>query len=491
MRWYQGVLVRATISLLGLCFMPSQLLAANADATKPQFDEVQRLVDSGRMADAMKLLEQLNDQYPNEPSAALNLGEMYTQQHDYARGVRYYEEALHRLQVVSPSDQTLPTIHYRLVDSYNELGQQRYFSPELCLRILYHLEQAWPRMEQEASSAGSEEMRKFVEFARKTVGHYEAAIIGPNVRVKEAGSQQDLAAIQAQSEEPELVLPPDGIDQATKLEAKEAIARRVGEFEKSQPSDYVVAASDRSLDDVLQQLDAAFNRIENVHYRRYREQALVEETWYQHPNTIKTHQRQGEQDAWFLIRNGQLTTFDPTSHKIFNQEPVEGEPGWLMEILKPHARYLQEGGYTFGVQKLITPPTFLEQLYQAGPTTHLYLLTGTSKSTDGVGYPPVVKAEYVVDLDRGLIVGIREYWHGVLGSGQAEELAVTDIVTQTADYPQSVILPVAGSREQLVDEFPATGRRERAAWQIEYDSLNKPFNQAEFDLAGYTSESSR
>jgi hypothetical protein len=391
---------------------------------------------------------------------------------------------------VSPSDQTLPIIHYKLVDSYNELGQQRYFSPELCLRILYHLEQAWPHMEQDVSSAGSGEVSKFIDFARKTVGHYETAIIGANVRVREAGSQQELAAIQAQGEEPELVLPPDDVDQDAKLQAKEAIARRVAAFEKSQPSDFAVTASDQPLENVLQRLDAAFNHIESVHYRRYREEELVEETWYQYPTTLKTHQRRGGQDAWFVIRNGQLTTLDPTSRKIFSQESVEGEPGWLMEVRKPHARYLREAGYTFGVQKLVTPPTFLGRLYQSGSASNLYLLTGTSKEPDGVGYPPVVKVEYVVDLDRALIVGIREYWHGVLGSGQAEELAVTDTVTQTSDYQGAVVLPVTGSREELVDEFPATGRRERAAWRIEYDTINTPFNQSEFDLTGYTRESS-
>jgi hypothetical protein len=97
----------------------------------------------------------------------------------------------------------------------------------------------------------------------------------------------------------------------------------------------------------------------------------------------------------------------------------------------------------------------------------------------------VIKLEYVVDVDRGLIVGLREYWHAVLGSGAEEELAATDIVTRWSTYSE-ISVPVAGHREQLVDVYTAEegpGHRvDQMTWRIEFERVNEPFDPGEFGI---------
>lgn len=493
MNKYRWMLLPVMGLLLSFWCAQPLLLAVDSsstegDALKHQFEEVQQLLDRGRVDEAVTVLQRLYTEYPHDASAALNLGNSYKQRQDYAQSVLYYEEGLRRSrQIAPPDDKNIAIIHHELVDSYNELGQQRYFSPELCLRILYHLEQAWPYLAEVGSP--SEDMAKMIEFARKTVGHHDAATMGPNVRIREASTQQEVNAMTAQTQDPELLLPPDGIDATMKLQAKKSIIARMRAFDAAQPSEYALTPSDRSLEAILKTTDMAFSRIANIHYRKYQQREgtaeLIEETWYQSPNVLKTRRRQNGQNGWLLIRDRQLTTFDPVQHRIFNQEAMENEPGWLMEVRKPHTKYLQQG-FDFTAQKLTVPPVFLGSLYQDQPTAQLYLLTGTSKNPDGTGEPPVVKVEYIVDWDRGLLVGLREYWHGVLASGREEDLAVTDIVTRWTEYSQGIVLPVAGQREQLIDEPPAAHRVERAKWRIEYGSVNEVFDPSGFDLSRYT-----
>lgn len=490
---YSWIALQVTGLLLSFwCVQPVSLAtdvsSSGGKTFEQQSEEVHQLIARGADDEAVALLRRMHNDYPADPSAAINLGDFFGRHQNYAESIHYYEEAIPRLvKKYNASPAQLAHLHNTLVNDYNELGQQRYFSAELCLRILYHLEQAWPYLTE--LGFGPDQIPQAVEFARKTVGHYEMAAIGPNVRMMEASSGgEEIGARSVKGQELELTLPPDGIDEAVKLQAREAIIARIHRFDASQPPEYAAAPSDRSLDEILKTIDMAFNRIANIHYRKYREhegaEELLEETWYQSPNVLKTHQQQDGQEGWSLIRDQQVTTFDPAQRQILNREAVENEPGWLMEIRTPHAKYLQQG-YDLSIQKLTTPPVFLGALYRGQLTAHLYLLTGKSKKPDGVGWPPVVKVEYVMDVDRGLLVGVREYWHGVLGSGREEELAVTDVVTRWADYPHGIVLPVAGRREQLIDEPPATHRIERTTWRIEYDTVNTTVNPSEFDLSHY------
>lgn len=479
MQWRSSILAVCCLFSLPL----SPLEAEVSAELRQQLEKAEQLLNGGARDEGVQLLDRLNRDYPDNPSAAVALGRISTAQEQYAQSVTYYEEALRRWELLPAEEletvelETMTAIRYQLVNDYNELGQQRYFSPELCLRIVYHLDRAWPQLMKEHPT--SESLRHFVEFARKTVGHYDMANMAPNLRVMEGSSQRSQDKL-------ELVLPSDGIAEGDKLQAKEAIAARIRAFDAAQPAELTLVPSDKTLEEVVEQLEKAYRQVTSIVYRKYQaaegREELVESTWYQAPQQLKTHQH----GAWMIIANGRLTRFDPTERRIFSQESIGGEPGWLMEVRKPHRRFL-EASYAWDVKKLSKPPAFLGSLYETSPA-NLYVLTGKSKSPDGGGDPPVVKSEYIVDLDRGLLVGLREYWHGVLGSGRDEELAVTDIVTQWKRYGDTIFLPVAGRREQLVDESTPQGPTHRVqslTWRIAVEQVNTPLAPKTFDLSGY------
>lgn len=156
-----------------------------------------------------------------------------------------------------------------------------------------------------------------------------------------------------------------------------------------------------------------------------------------------------------------------------------------MAFWKPHSAVLQ-GNYNLDVKKPLAVPLFLSQLYQAQPTPTLYLVTAKPKIDPG--WPPIVREEFIFDLERGLLVAHRKYWRGEIGSGREEELATTDVMTHWTEYPGSLYVPAEGWTEQLVDEFTEQGpthRRVRGAWRVEIVTLNEPLDSSLFDLEGY------
>ena len=471
---------------VGISVLLLAVPARAADETlQERFKGVQQAFNDGKAEEGVTLLQQMHRDYPDDATAALNLGDLYGKSQAYDLSTQYYTEGLQRLQRASAPPQALALIHQALVNGYNELGQQRYFSPELCLRILYHMDRSWPQIVKDNPTP--EALRPVMEFARKTIGHYDMASIAPNVRMMERSPTAALDVSGAMQDD-ELILPDDGIAAADKLKAKETIAGRIRTFDGAQPSEYAAQPSGRATEEIFEQLENAYRQVKSIMYRKHqtidKRETLVESSWYQYPQQLKTRQ----QGTWMMIKDGVLTYFDPTEQRIISQRSLGGEPGWLMEIRKPNRQFM-EASYEWEVKKLSNPPNFLGSLYATAPA-NLYLLTGKAKSPDGAGYPPVVKSEYVVDLDKGLLVGLREYWHGILGSGHDEELATTDVVTQWKQYAENIFIPVAGRREQLVDEG-LTHRIQNSTWRIEVEQLNVEFEPETFDLTPYTQAADR
>lgn len=287
--------------------------------------------------------------------------------------------------------------------------------------------------------------------------------------------------------------PPVGIDETAPPQAPESPPPPAPAVAPPPPPEYQRAPSDRSLEEVLEVMDAAFRRISSVHYRKIRGQpgatpVYLEESWYQSsPVILKSHLAQYGQHVWLLVRNGRLKTFDPDRGLISIDDPMDWESGWLMELRQLNAAFLREQ-YDLTVERLTAPPAFLGSLYDLQPTARLYLITGRPRERDAESWPSVARMEYVVDADRGLLVGFREYWRAGFGGWPEEELATTDVITQWASYPDSIVLPVAGINAQRVDEPLGGHHLERTTWWIELESLNAPLADGVFDLSDYTHE---
>lgn len=472
-----------------------QVIACAADVNQ-QLDQVGEFLKKGDEKSAVDLLQRIYKEYPENPTAALNLGFYYTQKKNYLNSVGYYEESLRRFpkfSSLSSSDviTNMASVHQDLVSDYNELGQQRYFSAELCLRILYHLEQSF-----QLSDSISKDMEKpeTVEFTRKTIGHYDVAKRSPNVRMMEWNPKEG-KPLAAFKQETELVLPSDGIPEQEKLKTVETITARIRALDDTHPA-YQRVPSDLSLDAVLGKMESSFQSVQTAHCvkRGIHELTvgkLIEELWYQSPATLKTHvELEGRSQEWWILRSGEATSFDPKT-RVFSREAMPGiEQDWLMNLRKPNPSFLRQR-YNLSVQKLTEVPSFLSELYKGRPSPALYLLTAEPKSPEE-SWPPVIREEFIVDLEHGLLVGFRKYWRGVIGSWRDEELATTDVVTQWKQFPGSLFLPESGWTEQLVDEItdqdPAH-RVVRAPWQVEIITVNAPINSSEFDLEGYATES--
>ena len=247
---------------------------------------------------------------------------------------------------------------------------------------------------------------------------------------------------------------------------------------------------ERSLDDVLELMNEAANRISSVHYRKLRGRpdaasTPIEESWYQsRPAILKSHLAQDDHHVWLFVQDGQFKVFDPDRHLTVHEGALERESGWLMELGKLSAAFLRQQ-YELTLEKLAVPPAFLGSLYDDQPAPELYRLTGRPKQRDAESWPPVTKLEFVVDADRGLLVGLREFWRA--GSdGEEERPATTDVVTHWASYPGSIVLPVAGTNEQLIEEPAGPPHLERTTWRIEVEELNTPLAHDTFDLPDHT-----
>lgn len=132
---------RVTIpSLCFLVFIASATAFADP-ALQEKVEEADRLLKEGSEEEGYALLLRLYDQYPEEWRPAIELGAYHSTRKNYSESVLYYEETLRRANKHHLPPQGLAQVHHQLVYDYNELGQQRYFSPELCLRILYYLDQ--------------------------------------------------------------------------------------------------------------------------------------------------------------------------------------------------------------------------------------------------------------------------------------------------------------------------------------------------------------
>ncbi len=217
------------INLLSCCLQPQAWTAE--DIELPQGEELRqemlRLMESGALDDALRLAQKLYDGDSKNSGVAMGLAHIYALRNNYMQSARYFEDGLQRRQaekiILSSEAKAFP--HLELAMVYDDLGRQKYFSAELCLRILYHANQAWPCVV-EATCLGSERSQTLVEVAQRVSQYYALAKVSKEVMEKHGESPEELARA-FRERPPELTLPPDSVDEATKLEAKDSlIARR-------------------------------------------------------------------------------------------------------------------------------------------------------------------------------------------------------------------------------------------------------------------------
>ena len=100
------------------------------------------------------------------------------------------------------------------------------------------------------------------------------------------------------------------------------------------------------------------------------------------------------------------------------------------------------------------------------------------ENTDSPYYPSVIRLEYYIDIKIGVAIVIREFWPGILGSGQKYEVSKEHLVKSVKE------LKVGGGMF-LPDEVEIKGKVKELfglnqSWLMVFFSLNENIDDEEF-----------
>jgi tetratricopeptide (TPR) repeat protein len=456
--WENQRLQFVALLILSLLFFTSVLYAKTSEE---YVEDTYKLIQNGQFDEALAVVKQGMQEYPGDIGLTFAGAEVYHNKKDYETAIANYINILKAIS--STGKEASATLHYDLIDAYNELGQKHYFTKELCLRIIYHHEKYLELVPETAKR------NEVMEFLRKTIGHLDVASMGTgNVRMMEMGG--DGAEFQ---------LPEDNISMAEKLKYKDKAIQRLKEYDMLQKeSAFRTVASDKTIGDIIQLTNQRVSVIKSIHFKRMNslggENALLEEITYKSPDRMRVV----ESNAISVISGKEYYVIDPQSNKVTSQEYIDPAK---VSFLKGIGFYnLQEASeaYNLTVEKIAGCPDFLREICSSS-FVNLYLITGKLKDKDKGPYPPTPKVEYFIDSQTGLCLANREYWIGVLGSGKEEELARETIVTKIEKSPEGISIPSAGKTRGYVEELANL----KEDWKIDVLSMNQEINEQEFKVS--------
>jgi tetratricopeptide (TPR) repeat protein len=448
------------LSIFLLLSFTSVLYAKTADE---YVDEAYKLIDQKQYDEALALVRKGVEEYPGDLGLTIAGTEIQHLKGNYEIAIANYINIMRAIRSTGKETPSLAHYHYNLVDAYNELGQKHYFSKELCLRIIYHVEKTF-ELEPKASQDP-----KLIDFLRKSIGHYDVASMGTgNVKMMETGG--DGADFQ---------LPDDYVSDDEKIRYKDKAIQRIKEYDAMQKeSAFRTVASDKTVEDIIQLVNQRASAIRTIHFKRINTangaNALLEEITYKSPDRIKVV----EPDTISVISNKDYYVLDPQTKKVIQQDRLDPAK---VSLLKGIGFYnLQETleAYNLTIEKIATCPDFLSEICR-NTYVDLYLITGRLKDKDKGPYPPTPKVEYFIDGQTGLCLAKREYWLGVLGSGKEEELAKETIVTKIEKRPAGISVPSAGKTKGYVEELANL----KEDWTIEVLSINQEIGDQEFSVS--------
>lgn len=189
--------------------------------TAQQMHEIEMFFSRGAEKEGFEALRRINDEFPDDISAAASLWLGYRQRGRYAEGIPYLEEVLRRSEHLGKDAQTLGTLHRQIFVDYEELGRQNYFSPELCLRMLYHIDCLWHFL----SDLKDEDPEKLAVYTKKILEWYNVATTGTQLTVIDP--KEITFPMKNQELKPTLKLHNDNIPDSEKLKARGRLISRI------------------------------------------------------------------------------------------------------------------------------------------------------------------------------------------------------------------------------------------------------------------------
>lgn len=435
-------------------------LASYAKTSEEYVDGIYKLINQKQYDEALTLVRKGAEDYPGDLGLAIAFTEIQHLKGNYEVAIANYINIMKALISAGPELPVMAHYHYNLADAYNELGQKHYFSKELCLRIIYHTEK---NLELEPKSSQD---THFIDFLRKSIGHYDVASIGAKM-IETGGDGADFQ------------LPDDYVSDDEKMRYKDKAIQRIKEYDTLQKENvFRTVASDKTVEDIIQLVNQRASAIKTVHFKRMNvangSDALLEEVTYKAPDRIKVI----EPSVISVINNKDYYDLDPQTNKIIQQNLLDpANVSFLKGIGFYNLREALEA-YNLTVEKIEGCPDFLTEICR-NSSIDLYLITGRLKDKDKGSYPSTPKVEYFIDGQTGLCLAKREYWLGVLGSGKEEELAKETVVMKIEKRPEGISLPSAGKTRGYVEELANS----KEDWTINVLSINQEIDDQEFSVS--------
>lgn len=438
-------------------------LPSYAKTSDEYLNDVYKLIDQKQYDEALALVQQGGKEYPGDLGLTIAFTEIQHLKGNYEVAIANYINIFKALNAAGPETPEMAHSHYNLVDAYNEVGQKHYFSKELCFRIIYHLEKTL-ELEPKASQD-----TKFIEFLRKTIGHYDVASMGTgNVKMMETGG--DGAEFQ---------LPDDYVSADEKIRYKDKAMQRLKEYDAARKaSAFQTSASDKTVEDIIRLVDQRVSAIKTVHFKRMNAasglEALLEEVTYKGPDKIKIV----EPDAIIVINAKDYYVLDPQTNKVIQQDDFYLDKVSLLSGIGFYNLREALEAYNLTVDKITACPDFLTETCRDS-SVDLYLITGRLKDKDKGPYPSTPKVEYFIDGQTGICLAKRDYWVGILGSGKEEELAKETIMTKIENRPDGISVSTSGKTRGYVEELANL----KEDWIINILAINQDVDDQEFRVS--------
>ncbi|MCA9405679.1 MAG: hypothetical protein KC684_04020 [Candidatus Omnitrophica bacterium] len=194
------IIIVSSFLILSICDI------VHAKSIEEYFSTIKHLMRQGRFMDAHGEVQLGLKEYPDHPGLIYALSDTYYYLGYFEYAIQNYLVLLDFMIENGRADSEIARTHFKLADSYNELGQQRYFSKELCLRIIYHIErflELYPE---------SQHVAQYRNIQKKVLDYYDNSL--PNLKFMEKDKNEPVFL----SSSEEFKLPEDIVSEAVKLE---------------------------------------------------------------------------------------------------------------------------------------------------------------------------------------------------------------------------------------------------------------------------------
>lgn len=401
---------------------------------------------------ALDIFEAGYQEHPGKIEFVFSIAEAHQKLGNYDIAIGNYLNILTALQKVGDSPPV--EIHDNLARAYDSLGQERYYSQELCLRVIYHLELLFADFPDWSSKP------KYQTLIQRVLNEY---------------AKSDNDSIQNKES---LKLYPDDISRDKKLVRltkaldRLPIDQRPTITIKKQPKPVPVPDN---VNAVIKVITDKMQRVDSLEYSvAVSGSQAFEQILYAKPNLYKSIQSQNIQT---IIRDGTMYMLDPATDQMVDFGPTSLGQLPILRRVGLDNLYQELEDYNLAMIRLSKVPESLQALYSQGRQPYLYQLSGSLKDPTKGPYPPRPRVEIIVDVNLGLVVAIRDYWPGPVGDENAIRLAKEELIVDVQEI-QGDYFPSRGRTVGHVGENSEVTRD----WEIQELKVNHSVDPKEFSI---------